>query len=49
VKRLCTLIAYVGAYVKTLCTDPDWLPGDLNFPRALITGKAYPEQEVILF
>ncbi len=41
-------IADVAAYVKTLCTDPDWLPGDLNFPRPLITGKAFPEQEVII-
>jgi mono/diheme cytochrome c family protein len=41
-------IADVAAYVKTLCTDPDWVPGDLNLPRPLITGKAFPEQEVIV-
>jgi len=41
-------IADVAAYVKSLCTDPDWLPGDLNFPRPLITGKAFPDQEVIV-
>ncbi len=41
-------IADVAAYVKSLCTDPNWLPGDLNFPRPLITGKAFPEQEVIV-
>lgn len=41
-------IADVAAYVKSLCTDPNWLPGDLNFPRPLITGKAFPDQELIV-
>ncbi len=41
-------IADVAAYVKSLCADPNWLPGDLNFPRALITGKAFPDQELIV-
>ena len=41
-------IADVGRYVKSLCTDSDWVPGDFNFPRPLITGKAMPEQEIII-
>jgi len=41
-------IADVATYEKSLCDDPDWVPGELNFPRPLITGKAIPEQEVIL-
>jgi cytochrome c551/c552 len=41
-------IADVAAYEKSLCDDPDWVPGELNFPRPLITGKAMPESEVIL-
>jgi mono/diheme cytochrome c family protein len=41
-------IADVAAYVKSLCDDPDWVPGELSFPRPLITGKAIPEQEVVL-
>lgn len=41
-------IADVAAYEKSLCDDPNWVPGELNFPRPLITGKAMPEQEVIL-
>lgn len=41
-------IADVARYVKSLCADPDWVPGELNFPRALITGKAFPEQEMIV-
>jgi hypothetical protein len=28
--------------------DPNWVPEALNFPRPLVTGKAYPEQELIL-
>jgi len=41
-------IADVAAYEKSLCDDPDWVPGELGFPRPLITGKAIPEQEVVL-
>jgi hypothetical protein len=41
-------ISDVAAYEKSLCDDPNWVPGELSFPRPLITGKAIPEQEVIL-
>jgi mono/diheme cytochrome c family protein len=41
-------IADVARYVKSLCADPEWVPGELNFPRPLITGKAFPEQELIV-
>src|SRR5207245_11616558 len=41
-------IADAASYVKTLCSDPDWVPGELNLPRPLITDKAYPEQEAIV-
>jgi mono/diheme cytochrome c family protein len=41
-------IADVAAYEKSLCDDPNWVPGELNFPRPLVTGKAIPEQEVVL-
>jgi mono/diheme cytochrome c family protein len=41
-------IADVARYVKFLCADPDWVPGELNFPRPLLTGKAFPEQEMIV-
>jgi hypothetical protein len=37
----------VIAYVRTFCTE-DWPTGDLNFPRPLVTEKAYPENEVVL-
>ena len=38
----------VARYVKSLCADPDWVPEELNFPRPLITGKAFPEQEMLV-
>jgi hypothetical protein len=41
-------IADVARYVKSLCADPDWVPGELNFLRPLLTGKAFPEQEMIV-
>ncbi len=41
-------IADIARYVKSLCADPDWVPGELNFPRPLITDKAFPEQEMIV-
>lgn len=40
-------ISDIAAFVKTLCADKQWITGDLNFPRPLITGKAFPEQEMI--
>lgn len=35
----------VMGYIRTLCTDPNWPRGELNLPRALLTEKAYPEDE----
>lgn len=34
-------------YVRTLCTNDNWPRGELNLPRALITEKAYPEDEAV--
>jgi mono/diheme cytochrome c family protein len=36
------------AYVRTMCTDPAWPPGELNLPRPLRTEKAFPENEAVL-
>ena len=42
-------IAGLVAYLRTFCEDFEkYPPGDLNFRRPLVTGKAYPEQEVVL-
>jgi mono/diheme cytochrome c family protein len=35
-------------YVRGFCSDPTWPSGDLNFRRPLFTGKAFPEDEVVL-
>jgi mono/diheme cytochrome c family protein len=38
----------VTGYLRSLCTDPAWPVGELNFPRALFTEKAFPEDEWLL-
>lgn len=35
-------------YVRAFCPDPVWPRGNLNFPRPLVTEKAYVEDEVVL-
>jgi len=41
-------IYHIITYLRGFCTDPSWPPGDLNFRRPLFTGKAFPEDEVVL-
>jgi mono/diheme cytochrome c family protein len=42
-------IAAIVDFIRTFCPDHDrYPPGDLNFRRLLKTGKAFPEQEVVL-
>ncbi len=38
----------VVAYVRTFCRGRGWPRGELNLPRALVTEKAFPEDEVVL-
>ncbi len=38
----------VLAYIRTFCHDPRWPRGELNFPRLLLTTKAFPEDEALL-
>ena len=38
----------VIAYLRTLCTNKHWARGELNLPRALVTEKAFPEDEVVV-
>ena len=41
-------IAKVVAYIKNFCAEPKrWPSGDLNFPRAFFTEKAFPENETV--
>ena len=35
-------------YARTLCTDKSWPRGEMNFPKALGTEKAFPEDEVLI-
>jgi len=39
-------IDQVIRYVRGFCADRRWPRGDLNFPKALVTEKAFPEGEV---
>ena len=41
-------IAAAVEYVRHFCADAAWPRGDLNFPRAIFTEKAFPENEVVL-
>jgi mono/diheme cytochrome c family protein len=41
-------IEKVMQYVREFCTDPAWPRGELNLPRALVTEKAFPEDETVI-
>jgi mono/diheme cytochrome c family protein len=41
-------IERVMEYLRSLCTERAWPLGELNLPRALITEKAFPEDEWVL-
>ena len=41
-------ITKVVGYVRTFCPDRSWPRGDLNLPRAIITEKAFPEDEAVM-
>jgi len=40
-------IQAILGHVRTLCGDDTWPRGELNLPRALVTEKAYPEDEAV--
>ena len=41
-------ISAIVEYIRRFCDDPRWPRGELNFPRPLVTEKAYPEDEAVL-
>jgi hypothetical protein len=41
-------IERVVAYVRGFCTSRSWPIGNLNLPRALVTEKAFPDNEVLI-
>lgn len=38
----------VIAYMRKFCTNEHWARGELNLPRAIVTEKAFPEDEVVI-
>lgn len=40
-------LALAVAHIRTFCTDDRWPRGELNLPLALVTGKAFPEDEAV--
>jgi hypothetical protein len=34
-------------YIRGFCSNPAWPRGELNLPRALVTEKAFPENELV--
>src|ERR1700758_1832407 len=38
----------VIAYMRSFCGNRHWARGELNLPRALLTEKAFPEDEVVV-
>jgi mono/diheme cytochrome c family protein len=38
----------VLVHVRGFCRNPDWPRGELNLPRAMLTEKAYPEDEAVI-
>jgi hypothetical protein len=35
-------------HLRTFCKDDSWPRGELNLPLALVTGKAFPEDEAVV-
>ena len=38
----------VAQYLRGFCTDRAWPRGELNLPRAMVTEKAFPEDEAVV-
>ncbi len=38
----------IVGYLRTFCTSRAWPRGELNLPRALVTEKAFPENEAVV-
>lgn len=36
------------AYLRTFCRESGWPHGNLNFPRPIVTEKAFPEDELVI-
>ena len=36
------------SHIRSFCSEPGWPSGNVNFPRPLLTEKAFPENELVL-
>ncbi len=43
-----TELHQILSYTRSFCTNRAWPRGELNLPRALVTEKAFPENEAVL-
>ncbi len=41
-------IGAVVRYIRSLCAEPGWPRGELNFPRPFLVEKAFPENELVV-
>lgn len=41
-------LARAVQHLRTFCDDDRWPRGELNLPRPLVTGKAFPEDEIVV-
>ena len=41
-------LAAAVAHIRTFCRNDDWPRGELNLPLALVTNKAFPEDEAVV-
>jgi len=41
-------VARTVSHIKSFCKDPAWPQGELNLPRAILTEKAFPEDEWVI-
>jgi hypothetical protein len=43
-----TQINLFVSHIRGFCSEPGWPSGNVNFPRPILTEKAFPENEVVL-
>jgi hypothetical protein len=36
------------SHIRGFCSEPGWPSGNVNFPRPILTEKAFPENEIVL-
>lgn len=41
-------IAGFVSHIRSFCRESGWPSGNVNFPRPIVTGKAFPENELVI-